>query len=205
MAEIEQAVREALLGKPCWHVSAGGVGTTFKLSIGKKIRRIRPLTPLPTPEESHAVKKKPSLPLQSARHREEFRLFNGEQRLLVWCTWRLDGASEPIASSDDTKEEVVLALQGLIDTTVTHVRIEQPAWDLTIQFSNGMILKVFCDHVGADASFPCNWELNEAKSRLAAGPGGQLEIRPRSDDGEDAASDCSALQQSLTTRRPPLH
>src|SRR5262245_4395280 len=102
-ATLQNEIVQALLGKPCWYVSCGGsVGTTFELAIGRKLAR------------DYIVKNK--------AHWEEFRNFAGEANLLGWCTWRLDGPSAPLTSSDDTIEHVVKELERLVGTTVQDVR-----------------------------------------------------------------------------------
>src|SRR5262249_7129167 len=61
----------SLKGLECWYVSCGGAaGSTFQLSLGEKVRR--------------------SVQLKNPAHSEEFRQFEGEAAIFVWCAWRLD-------------------------------------------------------------------------------------------------------------------
>src|SRR2546430_12818252 len=79
-AHARETVIQALLGKPCWYVSCGGsVGATFQLAFGAKIPR------------DHVV--------NNRAHSDEYRHFEGEANLLVWCTWRLDGPETPRSNS----------------------------------------------------------------------------------------------------------
>ncbi len=65
--DISLEVTRALEGKECWYVSCGGaVGSTFELVFGKKIPR------------RHVVR--------NPAHSEDFRNFEGEANLLVWCS-----------------------------------------------------------------------------------------------------------------------
>src|SRR5258708_1968370 len=73
----------SLKGIECRYVSCGGAaGSTFQLSFGGKVRR--------------------PVPLKNVGHSEEFRQFEGEVGLLVWCAWRLDAPDGPLTSWDDT-------------------------------------------------------------------------------------------------------
>jgi hypothetical protein len=132
-------VVNALVGKRCWYVSAGGAGPSFGLAFGKKLMRQQPLT--------------------NKAHSPEYRKFEGESNLLVWCSWRLDAASRPLVSSDDKTAVIREGVGRLAGARVEQVRLEKPAWDLALRFSNDLRLKLFCDHVSEAASFDGNWEL----------------------------------------------
>src|ERR1700687_1003402 len=118
----------------CWHVSCGAVGSTFKLALGEKVLRKKPIrNPDPSSLLYQLYQKKPK---GTHDHSSEFRQYEGEGNLLVWCTWRLDANSGPITSSDDTIEGFKNGLQTLLNTQIRSVEIFQPAWDLNIIFSN---------------------------------------------------------------------
>lgn len=139
-----------LVGLPCWHISAGkGVGSSFLLKLGQKI-------PLPKPVGNVE--------------------FVSEASLLVWCTWRLDGETTPITSSDEDDEIIAQKLQVLIDQMITSIDFTSLAWDMCVTFSNGLQLRVFCDHIPGDPSFDGNWELRAANREVLAGPGYNLRI-----------------------------
>lgn len=157
-AAIEQAL-DRLVGLECWYVSAGAVGTTFELALGDRVPR--------------------SVPLKNPDHSAEFRQFEGEANLLVWCTWRLDGSEAPLSSSDDVPERVVAELGRLVGAKVANARVDGPAWDLSLDFSNGLCLRVFADHVPGEPSFDGNWELVLEQTAVYAGPGVRVEIEPR--------------------------
>ena len=101
----------SLEGLRCWYISCGGAaGATFQLAFGDKVHRA-------------AVLKNPA-------HSEEYRHYEGEANLLVWCTWRLDGPEGPLTSSDDVQEGVVRSLAQLQDAKVRSVSLTPNSWDL---------------------------------------------------------------------------
>lgn len=159
-------IKSRLIGLECWYVSTGvGVGGTFSLALGNHIRRSRPLS--------------------NSTHSEEFRNYEGEANVYVWCTWRLDGPEEPLSSSDDTDDGIRQGLSQLVGCTITNVAVASPAWDLQLMFSSGAKLHVFCDHVPGDPSFDGNWEMRAHDLILYFGPGSKSEIeRPDSDRGD---------------------
>ena len=91
---------------------------------------------------------------------------------MVWCTWRLDGPDAPIASSDQEPEQIATSLSdALIGERVVSCEAKPPAWDLSVAFSNALVLQVFCDHIPPAPSFNGNWELVIHDTCLAIGPG----------------------------------
>jgi hypothetical protein len=159
---IDEAVSfvQKLRGLRCWYVSTGGVVTpTFQLALGGKVRRARPIN--------------------NRVHSEEYRLFEGEANLLVWCTWRLDGPGGPLTSSDDSEEQIVAQLSRLVDAKVRSASITSVAWDLLVTFWNGPRLRVFCDHVQGSPTGDGNWDLWRMDRALCVGPGSRMEFEPR--------------------------
>jgi hypothetical protein len=142
----------SLRGLRCWYVSTGGaVGPTFQLALGGKVPRRRPL--------------------RNPAHSEEYRQYEGEANLLVWCAWRLDGPDAPVTSWDDTEASVAAGLGKLVGATVESVEVAPPAWDMTLRFSDDLTLRVFCDHVPGAPSLEGNWELHRHDIIVAVGPG----------------------------------
>jgi hypothetical protein len=158
--DTADTIAATLIGKKCWHVSCGGAAVnTFQLALGAKIRRAESI---------------------SLRGRaDEFDQFEGEANLLVWCTWRLDTDASPLSSSDDVQENVVAALQRLVGHKVANVQVDLPGWDLRIDFSGGLRLRVFCDHVPGDPSFDGNWDLFLPDRIFSVGVGSQCESETR--------------------------
>jgi hypothetical protein len=142
---------------PCWNVNCGGaVGTSFSLDFGKRIPR--------------------RVPRYSDKRIIEVEEDYGEVHLLVWCAWRLDAESGPLTSSDDSDHGIKLGLSKLIGTTVETINAIPPAWDMTIWFSNGLSLKVFCDHVPGDPSIHGNWDFFLTDKSIHVGPGATYNV-----------------------------
>jgi hypothetical protein len=154
----------SIRGLECWYVSSGGAAcSTFALSFGAKIRR--------------------PVPIKNPAHSEEFRHFEGELNLLVWCAWRLDGPDAPLTSWDDADESISAQLTKLIGATVESVELIQPAFDLVINFSNALCLRVFCDHVPGEPSFDGNWDLTAHDEIVSVGPGAKISVENRRRSG----------------------
>jgi len=169
--KAEDALRSFILlivGMECWHACAGpNLGSTFSLSLGKRVRRAHPLKRAPL--------------------NDEFKFYEGEATLVVWCTWRLDGKDEPVASSDQEGTIVKERLQCLVGTRVEHIETEEPGWDLSVSFSGGQRLKVLCDHIPGDPSFNGNWDLEVRGDGLYTGPGYAWEIKKESPETRGAS------------------
>ena len=159
--DITVQLRSRLIGMPCWYVNAGGnyVGSTFSLALGGQVPRERPLA--------------------NPRHPEEYRKYEGEANLIVWCAWRLDGPDAPETSSDDTESAIQSGLERLVGSRIVDVIVERPAWDLRILFSPFHRLQVFCDHVPGAPSFDGNWELHLKDQAFFFGPGSKMEVERR--------------------------
>jgi hypothetical protein len=152
----------SLEGLPCWYVSCGGCTLpTFQLALGDKVRR--------------------AVALKNLAHPEEYRHYEGEANLLVWCTWRLDGPEGPLTSSDDTADAITRNLDRLRDAKVRSASLTPNTWDLRVSFRNRLKLTVFCDHVPGDPSFDGNWELWLRNLSLIVGPGNRWSVEERSD------------------------
>jgi hypothetical protein len=155
------ALVSVLQGLPCWYVSCGGAALhTFQLALGNKVPRRRPL--------------------KNPKHSAEYRAFEGEANLLVWCAWRLDGPDGPLTSWDDSTENIETMLGKLVGATIETVAVTPGAWDLTVRFTGNLTLRVFCDHVPPDPSFDGNWELWLSAVALIVGPGARCTVKPRS-------------------------
>ncbi len=150
----------SLKGLECWYASTGGAaGSSFQLTLGGKVRR--------------------PLPLKNPNHSDEFRRFEGEVSLFVWCAWRLDGTDGPVTSWDDRNESVEAGLEKLIGSRIDTIEVIPPAWDMNIKFSNSLCLRVFCDHVPGEPSFDGNWDVRTQIMSIAVGPGTQYRTEPR--------------------------
>jgi hypothetical protein len=155
-ADVQKLV-PLLRGLECWYVSTGGAaGSTFQLALGEKVRR-------------------PS-PLRNPAHSSEFREFEGTVSLLIWCAWRLDSSDGPVTSWDDTDQNGEAGLRQLIGSQIASFDVVPPAWDVAVAFSNGLTLRVFCDHVPGEPSFEGNWDLRLDAVTYSFGPGTRFAI-----------------------------
>jgi len=140
-----------IIGQSPWHVSAGGVtAPTFKLVLGSKIRRARPL-------------KNPAQP-------EEFQLFEGSIQILVWCSWRIQTPSSLIASSAQG-EQGLIHVRSFVGVPIRDAICESPFGDLTVGFADDRTIKIFPDAVEDEENAIPNWELVVDDRQLVVGPG----------------------------------
>jgi hypothetical protein len=140
----------------CWYVNAGsGVGSSFSISLGKKVPR--------------------KFPLKNPKQSEEYRKYEGEAKLLIWCSWRLDSKIAPIASSDEGSTVIESSLKILIGKKILAVEVFEPALDLCIACSEDLQLHVLCDHIPGNPSFDGNWDIKVRDTLISAGPGFKLE------------------------------
>ena len=150
--EDVQHLLKSLVNLDCWHIGAGeGTGSSIHLALGAKVRRRVPLRRLPL--------------------KDEYREYQGAASILVWCTWRLDSSVAPIASSDEN----ILSrdLEVLLGKRILEVVVFAPAADLCVKLSDGLELRVFCDHIPGNPTFDGNWQVRVKDTIVAAGPGYQ--------------------------------
>lgn len=143
-----------LVGKKCWHVSAGPpTAPSFLVALGEKIPR--------------------RLALKNQAQPDAYARFRGSVELLVFCSWRLQTADEVLATSD--QEELGLEpLRRLVGAEVVAVSCAGPAWDLQVDFADGRTLLVFCDRLAPGSSPETNWEIFLPDTVASAGPGSKL-------------------------------
>lgn len=124
-----EASLNRLVGQVCWGFAAGeGTGSVINFYIGGKV-----------PRES---------PLSNLHLAAEQREYEAEINLFVECAWRIESKTEVICGAwDDNTEggDMIAGLRRLVDQSVSSVKVSQPALDLTLDFSNGLTLRVFCD------------------------------------------------------------
>jgi hypothetical protein len=156
----------SLLGKVCWNISAagsaGGHDCAFRLALGEKILKRRPLI-----EPSST---------------EEIRSYVSECTLFVTCRWRLDGPTGPLSSSSEHREAQAQCLEEtLVGKRVRSVRCLSPAWDLSIEFTGNSILHIFCVLIGPDPLE--NWWLRMefGQIMMLAGPGYHRTLKDESE------------------------
>lgn len=139
MTEIEQFAEaiNALVGKPCWNVLAGAVGSLASLDIGAKVERNEPMPFRNT-----------KMALESHKYRGEYVLYIED------CPWRLDGAEAVIATWTDSNAPdgpIVSGLNQLVGQTITGATLTRPGLDLALTFENGHVLRLFPDQTDPNA------------------------------------------------------
>jgi hypothetical protein len=69
---------------------------------------------------------------------------HGEWHLWVYCcAWRLDGAEDVLAASEDMRTKLEAAVQHLNGLTLRAVDIRRPALETTLTFDGGIMLHLF--------------------------------------------------------------
>jgi hypothetical protein len=145
------------IGKACWHVTVGRPTLPeFSLAFGRKIKRERPLNNL--------------------EQTEVFRHNEGEISMFIRTVWRLEQLDVVIASSDDKEAEITAGLSRIVGQNLVGLKVVKPAWDLTLQFANGLRLKVFCERTERGSMLRRNWQARIGATTIYAGPGSQLQM-----------------------------
>jgi hypothetical protein len=156
-AEQIKTLFDGALGKACWHVSIGApTSPEFSLALGEKIKREKPLENLQQPKVF--------------RHNE------GEVSIFVRCVWRLEQGSLVIVSSDDTATDIKRGLSRILGRKLVGLKTEKPAWDLSLEFANGLRLKIFCERTERRSRSRRNWQARIGIAKIYAGPGAQMQI-----------------------------
>jgi hypothetical protein len=147
-----------LLGRRCWDVACGGsVGTTFQLALGRKLLR-------------HPGVGKP--------RRWRSGPYEGEFGLLVWCSWRLASPKGPVTSSEDESPALIEGLRRLVGRRTCRVSFAE-GWYLRVDFTGGLTLTIFPDHVGPQAIFDGNWEVWTPELHYSVGTDLECSVNPR--------------------------
>jgi hypothetical protein len=165
----EEQIRDALVNLcdvPCWYVGTGGaVGTSFTLHFGAKIPRERPL-------------KNPAVT-------DDFRCYEGEHILLVWCSWRLDGPLDILASSDSSCATASQTLQEqLTSRKLVSATAFNRAFDVALEFEGELQLRIFCDRFAGNGESGMNWQLETGRHIIVVGPGYRTSIDAQSRAGK---------------------
>ncbi|MDD4889091.1 MAG: hypothetical protein PHU85_04110 [Phycisphaerae bacterium] len=141
-------IRAALLGLKCWNVACGGsAGTTFQLALGGKEPR--------------------KVPLRNPNVSEQYRRFEGQVGLMVWCSWRLEGVAGPLTSSEDESPGLVKGLARLTGKSIVRAALTDD-WYLQLDFSGELRLSIFPDRVERGWTLG-NWEVWTPDREYAVG------------------------------------
>ena len=169
--EFEEALNR-LVGQLCWGVSAGvGTGSVVDLKIGRKILR--------------------KIPVRNPHLGQLQRKYDSEYAIFIHCVWRVDSKSKIVCGCwDDNTEngEMLAGLRRLVGSTITSVNVKNPAWDLDLTFSNGLVLRVFCDSVNL-VDMDDNYSVFLPEGIFTVGTRGKLLKQQR----EEADNECIKL------------
>ena len=137
------ATAQTLVGKPCWGIAAGAnTGSVLNLHLGGKICRPRLL---PNPALS-----------------ADLRQYRGELSVFIKCAWRLDMEDKIICGWIESCSEggpLARGLHRVLDETVERISLQRPALDLGVHFSNGCVLRLFCDQTYEEEEESSNYVL----------------------------------------------
>ena len=150
----------ALCGLPCLGATTeASCGTLVTLHLGRAFHLKEPLID---------------------EHIPEFlRAHEGEILLHVGCAWRLDAPTEiicgPVHKAHDAPGTIA-GLARLAGATLVDVRATGPAHDLELEFTDGLVFRVFCDRIQSDGDD--NYSLPTQTTSYLIGPAGKLTMKP---------------------------
>lgn len=151
-----------LTGKSCWSaIGAGAAGSNMLLEFGDRV-------PLRTPSVNPHLS-----PLQ--------RTYEGELGLFVECAWRLEAHNHVIVGSgDDSRSDgpISTKLNLVVGQSVTSAALAEGAPDLAVSFTDGLVLKVFCDQ-GSEEDGWDNYSLRVGDTIVVVGTQGRIRVETR--------------------------
>jgi len=125
---------DLLVGKECWGFVAGqGTGSILALNFGKKILREKPV------DNPHLS--------------EDCRNFDPEFSFLIYSPWRLNNSTEILSASyyDNSNDGAMInGLNKVLNKSVESISCESPCNDLSIEFEDNTVLKIFACDIGFD-------------------------------------------------------
>jgi hypothetical protein len=137
------AAAEILVDKTCWGIVAGAnTGSVLDLHLGQKLLRRSPV-------------RNPTLS-------EDLRQNRGELAIFIQCAWRLEDKEQVICGwGDDFSDGGPLrkGIQLILNQAVEHVSIRRPSFDLTLCFTNSLMLQIFCDQTELSEEHGMNYVL----------------------------------------------
>ena len=136
-------------GQTCWNVCSCRMGHSLLLFFGGAVECLW-----------HTAKGRP------------IKWFGGQYELLVYCSWRLDDEKHtPICSSASSEyHEIKTTMISLEGDTIESIGIIPPVWEMTVYFSSGKQLRIFCDNMPSDyASANCSCSSDKENYYIGAG------------------------------------
>jgi hypothetical protein len=155
----------SLVHETCWSITCcGAAGSTLMVDMGREVPRDRPI----------------ANPTLSDRQR----VFEGEYRLFIECSWRLELNSLVLSGSGDDispNGSMANSIKEIQGRSVSGVEVQPPAWDLRVSFVDGLVLKVFCDQTDIEED-DLNYSVSAGSTTVLVGPRGHIAIERRSLD-----------------------
>ena len=122
-----------LQGQMCWGISIGPrLGTVISIYFGRKIAKNK------IPGNTNTLYK---IRDQNLIH------------FLIDCVWRIDSKTKIICGAYDGKSKngrMENGLRELYGQEVISVNFTEPAFDLELEFANGLTLRIFCSATSMD-------------------------------------------------------
>jgi hypothetical protein len=141
-----------MIGKCCWAVIAGGMGSMATIHLGAYVRR--------------------EMRLQASAIGQTKASFRGEYCIFVQgCAWRLNDKDSVVCGWRDSGVTIEAELARLEGSIVSELRLDTQMFDLTARFENGLTLRLFCDQTGSVDSTP-NYSIKTPQNLFS--------VRPRS-------------------------
>jgi hypothetical protein len=81
-----------------------------------------------------------------------------------------------LAGSDDQLAVIKTGLNQILHRKLVSAKIAKPAWDLSLEFSNGLRLNIFCERTARRSGSGRNWQMRIGAIGIYAGPGTELQI-----------------------------
>jgi hypothetical protein len=155
-----------LAGKACWSaIGAGAAGTNVLLELGDRV-------PLRTPSVNPRLSS-----LQ--------RTYEGEFGLFVECAWRLEAHNQVIVGSgDDSGSDgpISTTLTVIVGRSVISAVVAEGPPDLTLSFTDGLVLKLFCDQGSEEGGWD-NYSLRVGDMIVVVGAQGRVRVEKRTAQG----------------------
>jgi hypothetical protein len=164
-AKLERSFRRELrklVGKKMWGFVGGTpCGSRFTAEFGAKLPGYVPV-------------KNPNLSRLQQTH-------EGELGLFVECAWRIDRRKRAVCGcwSDNTKSGPMRrGLRQLVGKKVSRVLIGEGIPDLELEFSHGLVMRIFCDQTNTYDN-TANYSLRNRERVFVVGCMGVLHLEER--------------------------
>lgn len=152
---------QLLVGKQCWKARPFRGSPDFLLYIGRKVTRIPPVVS----KSGNVVPR-------------------GEYALVVYCSWRVETASEILCTwhdglvegGEERKEAFVSVFSYLEGAIITESSVAFPSCDITLRFSSGVSIKLFCDVPVSEEDNVANYDFSTVDKSYGVEPASRISV-----------------------------